>query len=255
MTNSNTTIVTVTHNSAGDLKKWWSNTDTQAFPWIVVDNNSKDRSAELANSLGAARVLVQGRNVGFAKACNLGLQEAETEIVGFVNPDVAINANDIPKIEAIIAKSDQLLSPQLILPDGRLQPNGRGKPYLAQKIVGRIDRQEAESNGYYIFAKQWEVKPVEWLIGACVFGRKSTFRRLGGWNERFFIYYEDADLGLRAKQAGVTSALIGSISWTHAWKRETSLPSLRAWKNELASMFHFYSAYPELFWSLGRNKR
>jgi N-acetylglucosaminyl-diphospho-decaprenol L-rhamnosyltransferase len=83
-------------------------------------------------------------------------------------------------------------------------------------------------------------------MGAALCARRETFERIGGWNEAFFLYYEDHDLGLRAWRAGIPVAVLAESRWEHAWARETMRASLRPWLRELASAAKFYVRYPEL---------
>jgi len=243
----------VTHNSSQDLAEYWARGAFGEAHWVVVDNDSSDDSVRLAQNLGATQVVSLGRNVGFSRACNVGLQQVKTPFVGFLNPDVQLTVRGLEEIESVLRADDMLVSPQLRYKEGPLQPNGRGVPFLDHKILGRLSPKLASRVGYYTTKNGGETTAVNWLMGASVFARTQTMTRLGGWPEVFFLYYEDAELGLRAHAHGVESALIGDETWVHGWSRQTAHPNAKAWGHEIKSGWAFYRSHPELLLSaIGR---
>ncbi len=239
------TLITVTYNSAEALKHFFTRPLPDDVEWLVVDNASHDDSAATARSLGG-QVTVLPRNQGFAAANNVALHAARGRHVAFVNPDVTVDYDDLSRLSRHLdtAAEPVLLAPQLLEPDGTLQPNGRGVPTLRRKIGHRLEGQHED--GYRIFAETDSARYISWAMGAAVIGRRSTLMTLGGWDERFFVYYEDHDLGLRAWRHGVPVVLLGDVRWTHGWARETSGRSWAAWKLELGGMTKFFSRYPSL---------
>ena len=247
----NWTVVTVTHNSKQDLEAFWLDFD-RCVPWIVVDNASEDGSADFAETLGA-EVVRLNRNVGFSRANNLGFAKANSKFVAFVNPDVRVNSESLVMMESIILERGCILAPHLVYPSGEKQPNGRGLPYLSHKLVSRVSKRSKVLSRYYQYAQTDEVLEVDWLMGAVVCGSSEDFRLLGPWDETFFVYYEDADLCLRAKSRGIRSFVIGSQVWTHRWDRATSKFTLKPWIREATSAARFYSRYPNLLIPRKRN--
>lgn len=239
------TLITVTYNSSATLEKFWHHAGDRdnSVTWIVVDNGSTDDSVSTARRLGAL-VVPLGRNVGFGAANNVGFRMSQTPFVAFVNPDVSVDFESLEALAGLLAGEDRIASPQLLNPDGTMQPNGRGLPFLGSKIANRL--QPLKATAYRRFASGGETVSVDWLMGAAVLGRRDIFARLGPWDEKFFVYYEDSDLGLRARELGIEMILIGSVQWVHGWARETKHLSWRAWKLEIASMLKFYARYPHL---------
>jgi GT2 family glycosyltransferase len=239
------TVVTVTFNSAVALERFWSGVQIPDFvDWVVVDNNSSDESVYLAKSFGA-RVIALGSNKGFGGGNNVGFGQSQSEYVAFVNPDVRVDFEDLLVLENKLQNDPKaLFAPQLVNEDGSLQPNGRGEPYLVYKVMHRLCPHKVEKL-YRCFAEPGQMVDVRWLTGAVVVGTREHLRSLGPWDDRFFVYYEDSDLGLRNLASGGRNFVIGDSTWQHGWARETSGKfSFNAWRLEIASLVKFYLRYP-----------
>src|SRR5690606_125956 len=133
-------LVTVTYNSADDLVRFWSGFDgaPSGCESTVGDNASSDGSADAAGRLGAV-VIRQGKTLGFSAAKNIGFQRSSGEYVAFVNPDVEARFDGLEVLREHLAENPtHLVSPQLVNTDGTPQPNGRGMPYLAHKVLNRV---------------------------------------------------------------------------------------------------------------------
>lgn len=249
-------LVTVTYNSSRTLQAFWAHTGgiPSGVEWIVVDNDSADDSAAVAERLGA-RVIRLSENRGFSAANNAGLAVALGDFVGFVNPDVRVDFGDLPSLDALARENRSLVSPQLRNADGSLQPNGRGYPFLLDKVRNRLGAEDRLSESYLLFAEGTSPRPVVWLMGASVFGRREEIDRIGGWDPHFFLYYEDKDICLRAWRAGIPVILDPRAIWTHGWARETSSLRGTPWKREIASLLKFYRRYPEFLGPRSRAAR
>ena len=242
------TLITVVFNNQDKLKEYWSEftTSREEIEWLVIDNNSDDDSSKVASSLGA-EVIKLSRNLGFSAANNIGLASAKGKYVLFANPDLTVQTQDLSKLSSYIDKTSGLVSPQLINSDFSLQPNGRGRASLINKVLSRLGVSRI-TNSYFKYALPGQEVQVSWLMGAAIAGKKSTFTSLGGWDEKFFLYYEDSDICYRANALGLPITVIGDCRWVHGWARETRGINLRAWRYELKSMLRFYRIYwRELF--------
>lgn len=240
-------LITVTHNSRRALEEFWGKNEKlpPGVEWIVVDNCSTDDSADLAEQLGATKVIRLSENLGFGSANNTGLRAAEGDFIGFVNPDVRARYSDLSSLRDVAQQRRAIVSPQLVNADGSLQPNGRGFPFLLDKVRNRLGAEQKLHGSYLLFGEGTVARSVCWLMGASVFGERATIESFGAWDEQFFLYYEDKDFCLRAWDADVPVVLVPDAKWTHGWARETSSLSAMPWKRELASMFKFYRRYPE----------
>jgi GT2 family glycosyltransferase len=166
---------------------------------IVVDNGSRDDSLEYVNAEHPqVRVIGLGRNTGFAYAANRGVEAAAHELVALVNTDVVLEPDWLsrmvatltgaPEAASVACKMLQLRDPSFIYDAGDvLRRDG------ACDQRGRFQRDDG----------RWDA-PGE-VFGACAGAalyRRSAVLSLGGFDERFFAYLEDADLSLRLRMAG-----------------------------------------------------
>ncbi|KQW06673.1 hypothetical protein ASC66_09470 [Leifsonia sp. Root4] len=243
-------LITVTYNSSATLIEFWGSAGRPpaGVEWIVVDNASSDGSADVARSLGATVVIEQSSNVGFSASNNAGLAASRGRFVGFVNPDVLVDYDDLLTLSMIAADEQAIVSPQLLNADRTLQPNGRGYPLLFDKIRNRLGKAEKLTGRYLLFG---ETAPTNvcWLMGASIFGERDVIESFGAWDDHFFLYYEDKDFCLRAWKKGVPVMVIPKIQWTHGWARETTTANATPWKRELASLSKFYVRYPEFLFN------
>ena len=170
---------------------------------IVVDNGSTDGSVELVRQrFPSARVVELGRNTGFAGGANAGFRTAGTEAVALVNQDVRLEPDWLeracralsasPRAASVATKMLDLADPSLLYDTGDIL---RRDGVCEQR--GRFERDDGR------FDEPGEV------FGACAGAalyRRDAVLDAGGFEERFFLYLEDADLALRLRLAGWTCA-------------------------------------------------
>lgn len=165
---------------------------------IVVDNDSGDGSAEqLRAELPGVTVVEAGSNTGFAGGCNLGVEHATGEYVAFINNDARPGAGwvsaavDAFEADATVASvASKVLDwegTKVDYVDGSLTWFGMGY---------KREVEQPDSPAFDI------PKDVLFGTGAAMFVRASTFREVGGFDERFFMFYEDVDLGWRLNLLG-----------------------------------------------------
>jgi GT2 family glycosyltransferase len=164
---------------------------------IVVDNDSADGTAEAVSELAPrARVVRTGANLGFAAGCNAGAAAASGELLVVLNPDAA----PLPGFGAAIRRPwvegrDWAAWQALVADAGGTRINSAGNPIHFTGIVW------AGGHGKPISAAP-AAGEVTVLSGACLAIPLDTWRQLGGFPERFFLYHEDVDLSLRLRLRG-----------------------------------------------------
>ncbi len=211
---------------------------------IVVDNASTDDSAAMiAREFPAVQLIRNAENVGFARANNQGLRASTGRYVLFLNSDTRVPCGILSAlVEFMDAHPDAgACSPRLARADGSTQPftfGGDPTPaYLFARGWMRLIRHRA--------VHDWETlesQSVDWVSGACLLARRDAVLQVGGFDEDFFMYFEDNDLCLRLRRAGWKVFYNPQVSITHLGGASLALNDARSrWYD--ASLRRFYSKH------------
>ena len=195
-------VVIVTYRSAPAIESCLRSIP-QEHRVIVVENASGDDTPRLAAALGA-EVVENPENVGFAAAANQGAARGDHDAVLFLNPDAQLQPGAVEAMVQELADPDvAIVGAQLVHPDGRPQ-----KSLWPYPSAGGL---WAEALGVHRLRAQ----PGQFVVGACFLVRRSAFDALGGFDERFWLYGEEADLCYRAEQAGWKVVLADAARCVH----------------------------------------
>ncbi len=195
---------------------------------VVVDNASTDGSADCVGQFGdAVRLLTNRTNAGFARAVNRGVRDTHAPFVLLLNPDAQISPASVALLlyELRAQPACAVISPAVLNEDGSFQGNARGDMTLSTGLFGRTtllsrwlpDAREARRNvirGAEVPEGVTSV-PVDWVSGACWLIRREAFERAGGFDEGYFLFFEDADLCRRLRQQGYEVRYMPSVRLTH----------------------------------------
>lgn len=180
------------------------------FETLVVDNGSHDGSAELARERHPeARLMALPENVGFGAAVNRAVatlgEAARDDAVLLLNPDAWLLPGALDALVARLASEPRLawVAPRLFYPDGRPQFAWEPEVSLLGEAARKVrNRFEARAWSHTVMPRVLAVLGPGWFTGACALVRLAAFREVGGFDERFFVYFEDTDLCLRLRRAG-----------------------------------------------------
>jgi GT2 family glycosyltransferase len=198
---------------------------------VVVDSGSTDDSAGIAESLGT-RVL-RSPNHGFAYANNRGLEVVSAEWVLFLNPDTEVIRGSLRELVGAAASHPKLGIagvPQL-LTDGSLDWTIRRSPSPARWMVEALSAEALPgwSGERVLDAEPYRREhPIDWMSGSFMLARRATLTQIGGMDEQFFLYSEEPDLCLRAKNAGWEVWHLPVLTIVHHGGNERSDPRLTA---------------------------
>lgn len=225
---------------------------------IVVDNASSDGSTDLIRSrFPTVKLTANTENVGFAKANNQGIREAQGEFVLLLNPDTLVAEDTFTKCLAFMdAHPDAgALGVRMIDGTGRFLPESkRGLPTPAVsffKVFGlsKLFPRSRVFNRYHLgYLSENETQPVDVLAGAFMMIRSKVLEEIGPLDERFFMYGEDIDLSYRITQAGYKNYYFPETTIIHYKGESTKKGSL----NYVRMFYQAMILFAEKHFSKGR---
>jgi N-acetylglucosaminyl-diphospho-decaprenol L-rhamnosyltransferase len=245
------TVITVSYGSEDVLPALFDSLPAASVgevPVVLADN---------APAGGAARAIAVERNArylpldnpGYGGAVNAAVREfgLDTEWLLIVNPDVTMAAG---AIDALVAtgRTDRAIGsvgPLIRDSDGTVYPSARQLPRLLS------------GTGHALFGTRWPSNPwtrayrraneapiprdAEWLSGACVLVRRTAFEEIGGFDDGFFMYFEDVDLGARLLAAGYRNRYEPAAEVTHSGAHSTERSIGAMTKAHHASAYRYIS--------------
>lgn len=194
----------------------------------IVDNASTDDSLERAllceDSVFATRVIRNTENVGFGVACNAGAAVGTAEHLLFLNPDAALMDGTLRESDAYLRRHDasdvDIVGVPLIDESGAIARSCARFPSTSSFVARIFGLERLPGLGalgpHMIEWAHDETRTVDHVIGAYFFVRRRAFERLGGFDERFFVYLEDLDFSLRVHQLGHRSVFVDGARAFHA---------------------------------------
>ena len=212
------TAIVVNYNAGDELRTALRSIAADAGPraWegYVVDNASSDGSGAIAAEFAPAVTLIPNPgNVGFGRAINQALARARAPVVLIMNPDCRLEAGALAALEAELRAHDgcAMVGPRILDPDGSVQGSARGDPDMLTGLFGRSAVLRRVLPGLAVsrrnvvddtVADRDRSVVVDWLSGACVLAMRQALLDVRGFDERYFLYWEDADLCRRLRARG-----------------------------------------------------
>ena len=221
-------VVIVNWNSGAQLRECLKSfaavaDDDVAARVTVIDNASTDGSSEGLEASMPLAVVRNADNRGFGAACNQGAAGSEADFLLFLNPDTRLMpgsfAEPVRYLRAHENKRVGIVGIQLVDADGRVARNTARAP-TAWSMVGNsvgFDRLDPRLFPPH-FVTEWahdQTRTVDQVMGAFFLVRRSLFEALGGFDERFFVYYEDLDFSVRARAQGWRSVYLSTAQAFH----------------------------------------
>jgi hypothetical protein len=235
-------IVIVAYNGAALLHATLASVITRkhdiTYQLIVVDNASPQRDIEqLADAFPTVRFVFQDHNRGYAAANNVGVKASAGRYVALLNPDTVLHndlftmvvrwLDDHPDVGAV--------GPQLVQPNGEPQAYSYGAApspwYMLRRIWGHVRRS---------YLHRWHgngPQDVDWVAGTCLVARRTALAQIGGLDERFFLYWEDVDLGMRLRQAGWRVVFLPTARITHIGGSSVGAQAQRWYDRSLVQLY------------------
>lgn len=204
---------------------------------ILADNGSQDGVPQAAAAArDDAEFLDTGGNLGYGGGMNAGVARlrelADAALVRsdyflLTNPDVTFGPG---AIDVLLDCAEQwpraaAVGPRIVEPDGTNYPSARAVPTLGTGIghalLGNVWPTNPWSSAYRDDKDMCRRREAGWLSGSCVLVRWEAFEEIGGFDERYFMYLEDIDLGDRFARAGWSNVFCPESVITHAQGHST----------------------------------
>lgn len=197
-------IIIVNHNQKDFLVKCIGSVRknlTGSYEIIVVDNSDKKDDYGIENV-----IIIKSPNKGFAHACNLASKNTSGKYLFFLNADTEFRKNFIPVFEKNLSGNEfGAAGPGLVFPDGKFQLSYWHDNTFFGEIKNKKLEEGFKNNDTALiseYSSGKSIREADWLSGAAMIIPKHIFESVGGFNEAFFLFYEDADICKRIEQAG-----------------------------------------------------
>lgn len=246
---SNVSIGIVTYNNYDEIDKVLISalnsigiTDSDVY---VCDNNSKDGTADYIEKKYPKINLIRNKeNIGFGKAHNQIISKIKSKYHLILNPDIEFGNEVVLKMTDIMDKNNDyvICSPLVYGTDGNVQFLPKKKPTLKYIVSGKLEerfkyfkkvREEYTMKNYNFIGDT----SIDFCTGCFMFTRTEVLKKVGGFDERYFLHFEDADLTLMMKKYGKT-VFIPYIFVEHKWHRD-NINNSKIQKIAIKSMFKF----------------
>jgi N-acetylglucosaminyl-diphospho-decaprenol L-rhamnosyltransferase len=199
--------------------------------YVIENSDDAAETAQLAAMPGVHRLVPNDRNLGYGGGVNAMVRALDREYDWLLicNPDIRFEPGSLDVLTAAgdAAPHSGLLGPQIRTPEGEVYPSARAFPSLRT------------GTGHALFGKIWpgnpwtrrykragmldtvEAQPTDWLSGACLLVRPAAFTEVHGFDEGYFMYFEDVDLALRMSKAGWGATWVPTSVITHSGAHST----------------------------------
>lgn len=219
---------------------------------VVVDHQTHSQSlGPLTTRFPQVKFIPVTSNPGFAAGVNRGMRKATGSYVLLLNPDCIVTSDPRPLAAWLAAHPKVAVCGALVREgDGSIQGSARRFPGVTTGLAGRTAWLTRAWPGNPLTARNLvldapnEPTQVDWVSGACMMIRREAFDAVGGMDERFFLYWEDADLCRRLKDAGWLTMYCPTVSVTHLTGRSSE-------HARRASLVAFHRSAYRYYWKHG----
>jgi len=245
-------VVIVNYLSGNDLRDCLgalvSHADGIDLEVVVVDNGSEDGSLDGIERICPSRVVTSGADVGFGAGVNRGVAATSAPWILVVNPDARIVEGELRAfVDAAEARPEvALFGPRILRDDGSPSVSQARFPTLGREfaeairlhhVPGLSGVQRAITNRSRY---EHETRP-DWVFGAVMLFRRDVFAAVGGFDDEYFLYWEEVDWCLRARRAGWEIAYLPTATFEHTGGAVRDKPELFA--TYVASNLRFYDKH------------
>jgi len=221
-------VVIVNFRSGGDLtaclKSFQALTREVRTEIVVVDNSPPEAVQVLSNGKrGQVRIVEGSPELGYSAGCNLGLSASTAPWVLFANPDTRYLRGSMDRLLAWLGEHSEvaLVGPRIENPNGTRQLSCRGFPGFStalahrHSLLYRFFPRNPLSRAYLLPDLDGQPVSVDWASGCCLLARRQALAEVGGFDEGYFLFFEDVDLAFRLKEKNWRCVYYPRLSFVH----------------------------------------
>ncbi len=223
-------------------------TGYESFEVVVVDNEGGAAPELPSLSRLRSRLIQNPANLGFAHACNQGIAATDGEYIVLINPDTLVEQNFFDVFESFFADNPGvgIAGPRVIDSYGDLQLSARQDLNFISGLLGRTSFLTRLFSGSALVKRMFPAlgmlggpTEVDWVSGACMVIRRRTLEKIGPLDERFFMYFEDADLCRRSREAGWPVYYLPPVEVLHLTGASSRSKASAIWRlHKSAFLYH-----------------
>lgn len=198
-------------------------------PRVIVTDNSValDDLSDLLRKFPNVRHVDAGGNLGFSAGANLGASRSEAEYLVFMNPDTLPTEAHLDQMIAVLRESREVASCGAV---GIDTAGGGALPTIPRVLAHSLGLHRLfPMIGIYLSPTTGGRFPVGWISGSCLAIRRTDFEAVGGFDETYFVFMSDFDLGRRLSMAGRQQLLLGDVTVPHLDGGSSDIPSTWVW--------------------------
>lgn len=220
---------------------------------VVLDHEADERRGRaIAQQFPQVTYLPTSRNHGFAAGVNSGVAHAGSGPLLLLNPDCELTGPVLGPLASVLASHPHVgvVGGLVVEPTGATQASARRFPDATTAVAGRTGWLTTLAPDNPLTRRNLAsrppdgIKPVDWVTGAFMFVRRETFEQVGGFDEGYFLYWEDADFCMRAANAGWTTAYAHTAAVVHSTARSSRFAPAR-------SLWAFHRSALRFYWKHG----
>jgi GT2 family glycosyltransferase len=252
--------IVVTYNSADSvipgLRVLRDEVESVGGDLMVFDNNSDDETVSLIKKeYPGLRLFESDKNLGFGEANNRAAKMVDGEYLFFANPDMILDWGALKNLLKTIRKQPDAgaVVARLHNTDGSFQPTCRNFPnfyniFFSRGSVLNHKMLPAKAGRTYTLGDFDRITEVPAASAACMLMEKALFEKIGGFDNRFFLFMEDTDLSLRIKLAGKKVFFEPEANALHHWGKGSSISAIkRSWYHHISVWKYYLKHHPNGF--------
>ncbi len=252
-------VIVVTYNSRAVARRCieTASADLREHDWrvIVVDNASRDGTIPSLTGLERTTVIANAVNAGFGAAVNQAAAASHAPLLWILNPDCLVHPGAFAALAATLDAHEEcaIAAPQLLNADGSVQASARGNPTawtglfgrhsLLSRLFPRAPHARRNLPAQDLVASGVDGASVDWVMGAAMLVRRDRFAAVGGFDRRYFLYWEDADLCRRLWARGWSTRYVPGARVTHAGGESAASDPRFATREFHRSAYRYYATH------------